>query len=168
MPQAAVDELIRAALPLVDRLVRRFLARRPAWVDRDAIRGAANEALVRAARSYQPSRGVPFDAWAHQRITGAMLDEQRALSFGARGKPLTLLPLEEHDAADVNTADRVAMRLDLRHALQALPAPERLIVVAGAAGYALHELSALLNVSEGAVWQRKQRAHAACSTRLAA
>jgi len=43
----------------------------------DDIRAAALEGLVRAARDFDPSRGVPFASYAGRRIEGACLDWSR-------------------------------------------------------------------------------------------
>jgi RNA polymerase sigma factor for flagellar operon FliA len=50
------------------------------WTDRlssDEIRAAAAAALVEAARTYDPSRGVPFTTYAYHRIQWAILDLAR-------------------------------------------------------------------------------------------
>lgn len=44
----------------------------------DDLRSFGREGLLHAARSFDPSRGVPFRRWANVRIKGAMIDGVRA------------------------------------------------------------------------------------------
>ncbi len=67
-----------AELDLVDlnaRQVARRLASAPATLD--DLRSFGREGLLQAARSFDPSRGVPFRRWANMRIRGAMIDGVR-------------------------------------------------------------------------------------------
>jgi RNA polymerase sigma factor FliA len=65
-------------LDLVD-LNARQVARRIASpsVTIDDLRSFGREGLLTAARSFDPSRGVPFRRWANLRIRGAMIDGVR-------------------------------------------------------------------------------------------
>ena len=69
------DELawVRAA-------ARRLARRSGAPVEVDELVACGSEGLVEAARSFDPARGVPFDAYARARVQGAMLDGLRALA----------------------------------------------------------------------------------------
>lgn len=74
----AVELAIREHLPLVATVaagLRRDL-RLPPGVG-DDLESAGREGLVRAAQRFDPSRGVPFGAFAHHRIRWAMLDGLR-------------------------------------------------------------------------------------------
>jgi RNA polymerase sigma factor FliA len=79
-----LEELIRANMPLVGHLVREMLGRVPAHVNRDDLTSAGLAALVTAAKSYDPSRGIPFARFASTRIRGALLDELRGLDWASR------------------------------------------------------------------------------------
>jgi RNA polymerase sigma factor FliA len=81
---SGVDELVTAHLPVVGHLVREMLARVPAHVRREDLFSAGSEALVNAARSFDPERGTPFSAFAALRIRGALLDELRGLDWASR------------------------------------------------------------------------------------
>jgi len=81
---STVDELVTAHLPVVGHLVREMLARVPAHVRREDLFSAGSEALVNAARSFDPERGTPFSAFAALRIRGALLDELRGLDWASR------------------------------------------------------------------------------------
>lgn len=69
------DELILSCLRLAAKIanhhIRRANSRRAYAED---IHATAIEGLVRAARGYDPSRGVPFPSYARRRIEGAVLD----------------------------------------------------------------------------------------------
>ncbi|MBB3042544.1 sigma-70 family RNA polymerase sigma factor [Nocardioides soli] len=77
--QLAVDHI-----PLVAHLVREVSGRIPASVDRDDLRSAGLVALVAAARAFDADRGVPFPAYAAQRIRGALVDELRSVDWASR------------------------------------------------------------------------------------
>lgn len=71
-------------LPLVNHAVTSYVFRLPAHADVDELTGAAILGLVEAARRYDPTRGVPFEAWALTRIRGAILDAARSADFASR------------------------------------------------------------------------------------
>ncbi len=57
----------------------------PFWFDPEDCHGAGALALVRAVDAFDPSRGVPFEAFAYPRIYGAMVDHVRAQDWVPRG-----------------------------------------------------------------------------------
>lgn len=81
---AEQEELIRAHMPLVGHLVRDMLTRIPNHIHRDDLTSAGLHALVTAARSWDPDRGIPFHRFATTRIRGAILDELRGLDWATR------------------------------------------------------------------------------------
>lgn len=81
---AAQEELIREHLPIVSWGVGEIAARIPRFVPRDDLESAAMFGLYQAARAYDPTRGVPFAAFARQRIRGALLDELRSRDWAGR------------------------------------------------------------------------------------
>ncbi|MFB9182044.1 sigma-70 family RNA polymerase sigma factor [Dactylosporangium sucinum] len=84
MTTTTLDSLVRSHLPLVGHLVREMLGRLPAHVSREDLVSAGMAALAAAARSFDPSRGIPFGSFATQRIRGALLDELRGLDWASR------------------------------------------------------------------------------------
>ena len=75
--KASVDKrnsLIVAHLGLVKALALRLAKRVPAQVEVNELVSAGVIGLVDAASRYEPSLGVPFDAFARRRVYGAMLD----------------------------------------------------------------------------------------------
>ncbi len=53
-------------------------------LDLDEFESAGYEALVRVAMRYDPSKGVPFQAYAYIRVRGAMIDAVRAANPAPR------------------------------------------------------------------------------------
>jgi|GEM_PF-1461918 len=62
---------------LVREIVGRFAAKLPRTVDRGDLATAANVGLIGSVTSFDPNRGVRFEAYADRRIRGALLDELR-------------------------------------------------------------------------------------------
>lgn len=71
------DDLIAQGAPLVKRIAYHLLGRLPDFIDADDLLQAGMLGLIEAARRFDPSHGAPFNAFAEQRIRGAMLDEVR-------------------------------------------------------------------------------------------
>ena len=113
------DAAITANLPLVGHLVREVLARVPAHIRREELFSAGSEALVAAGRTYDPTRGIPFTAFAALRVRGALLDELRSLDWAPRslrGKARRLETARDHFVAThgrTPTTTELAATLDL-------------------------------------------------------
>jgi RNA polymerase sigma factor for flagellar operon FliA len=78
------DELVLAHVGLVRSLASRLGRRLPAQVEVSELVSVGVLGLIDAASRYQPSLGVPFDAFARRRIQGAMLDALRQLDWVPR------------------------------------------------------------------------------------
>jgi RNA polymerase sigma factor for flagellar operon FliA len=78
------DELVVQHMGLVGHIVRETMSRVPSHVNRDDLHSAGLAALVKAGRSYQADRGVPFVRYAASRIRGAILDELRSIDWASR------------------------------------------------------------------------------------
>ncbi|GAA2725543.1 sigma-70 family RNA polymerase sigma factor [Cellulomonas aerilata] len=78
------NALVVEHLDVVGHQVNALLSRLPPHVHRDDLVSAGQLALVRAARSYDDSTGVPFGRWAALRIRGALIDELRSLDWATR------------------------------------------------------------------------------------
>jgi RNA polymerase sigma factor for flagellar operon FliA len=79
------NALVEAHLALVGYNVNEVLARVPSHVSRADLMSAGAMALVRAARSFDDSKGVPFARYASMRIRGALVDELRSMDWVPRG-----------------------------------------------------------------------------------
>ncbi|HEY0952478.1 sigma-70 family RNA polymerase sigma factor [Nocardioides sp.] len=78
------DQLAVEHVPLVAHLVRETMARVPSYMDRNDLHSAGLLALVQAARSFDPARGVPFGSYASTRVRGALVDELRSVDWASR------------------------------------------------------------------------------------
>jgi RNA polymerase sigma factor for flagellar operon FliA len=72
------DAVIRTHIGLARNLALRHAGRVPASVDLDDLIGAAVLGLIDAVDRFDPSRAIPFEAYARTRIRGAILDAMRA------------------------------------------------------------------------------------------
>jgi RNA polymerase sigma factor for flagellar operon FliA len=79
MSSESADALARfhAELDLVDLIARQLGRRVSRSVTLDDLRSFGREGLLQAARSFDPSHGVPFRRWANVRVRGAMMDGLR-------------------------------------------------------------------------------------------
>lgn len=80
----ARDRLVMAHVSLVKILAQRLAQRLPSQVEFNELVSVGVLGLVEAANRYQPSLGVPFDAFARRRVHGAMLDALRDLDWAPR------------------------------------------------------------------------------------
>ena len=72
------EQLITQHVELARRVARHAAARVPAGAAREEAISAGLLGLVEAADRFDPSRGVPFDAFLRRRVHGAVLDFLRA------------------------------------------------------------------------------------------
>lgn len=77
--------LVTEFLPVVGYLVNEVMPRLPGHVLREDLVSAGHLALVKAARAYDPTIGVPFGSYARTRIRGGLTDELRAADWASRG-----------------------------------------------------------------------------------
>ena len=73
-------------LPLVRFIAARIAANIPASVELDDLIQTGTLGLIDAVRRYDPSKGVPFAAYARFRIRGAILDALRSLDWATRSQ----------------------------------------------------------------------------------
>lgn len=110
------NALVVEHLPLVGYHVNALLSRVPAYVSRSDLSSAGSLALVKAARAYDESTGVPFGRYASLRIKGALIDELRGMDWVSRGARRRARRLTE--VADELTASlgRAPSRVELAEA----------------------------------------------------
>jgi RNA polymerase sigma factor for flagellar operon FliA len=80
--------------PMVKRIAHHMLARLPASVQLDDLIQAGMIGLMEACSRFEESQGIQFEAYAGQRIRGAMLDELRQNDWLPRGTRKTLRDIE--------------------------------------------------------------------------
>lgn len=116
------EELVRTHLPLVRQLVTQLASRMPRHASRDDLVSAGMLGLAQAARTFDPSRGVPFHVYAATRIRGALLDELRSNDWASRqvrAKARRMDGARERLTASLGrppTIDELAQELDVEPA----------------------------------------------------
>ncbi len=102
MPLAPADSpetlaRVKEGMELVDLLARQLRRNLGPSTDYDDLASAGREGLLAAARSYDPSHGVPFRRWANLRVRGAMMDAVRSQSALPRRVYAQLRAMEAGD-----------------------------------------------------------------------
>jgi len=82
----SVEELVKAHLPIVRRVVGRLAVQLPPNVGREDLEEVGILGLLTAAKSFDPTRGASFKTFAYIAIRGAILDELRRLDVLPRGR----------------------------------------------------------------------------------
>jgi len=75
------NSLVESYQPFALEIVRRFAVRLPRSVDLGDLETAGSVGLMNAIESFDPSRGVRFEAYCELRVRGALLDELRQLDW---------------------------------------------------------------------------------------
>lgn len=135
-PKDDAQELLQKYTPLIDRMVRRLVARTGLDSAYDDLWSAGALGLLEAAHRFDAARGAGFETFVSHRVRGAMLDELRRLDHLPRRLRARTDELEKarHKlAAKLGrsaSADEIASELDLDagdladiHALAEAPVP---------------------------------------------
>lgn len=107
------NEMVVQNLPLVGYLVTKMCAG-ATHLSRDDLAQAGSIALVKAVDAWDPERGIPFGAYARERIIGAVKDEMRSSDWASRGVRTTIkntLAVQEFLTAELGrtpTVDELA------------------------------------------------------------
>ena len=99
---------IEEGLDLVDMIGRQMRRQFGPYASFEDLVSQGREALLAAARSFDPERGVPFRKWANLRVRGAMIDSMRQSGSLPRRVYRKLRALQDadhvHEAAAEETA----------------------------------------------------------------
>jgi len=112
-----LSKLVEQHLPLVKHIVFQVAVHFPRHVDRDELARAGALGLVEAARRFDPTRGVPFQSFAAQRIRGAILDAVRAADWAPRSVRNLARRLEGVEQRLANELGRLPAPAELAEAL---------------------------------------------------
>lgn len=82
----AEEQTVAENLPLVRYIAARIASTIPASVELDDLVQTGTMGLIDAVRRYDPSKGIPFPAYARYRIRGAILDGLRAFDWATRNQ----------------------------------------------------------------------------------
>lgn len=119
----SADELVKAHLPLVRRVVGRLAVQLPPNVGREDLEEVGILGLLNAARSYDPARGASFRTFAWLAIQGAVLDELRRLDVLPRSRRDGVRAFEEARTTLTERLGREPTFLEIQEEL-GLTAPE--------------------------------------------
>jgi len=98
---SAADLAVTENLPLVRFIAARIASSIPASVELDDLIQNGTLGLIDAVRRFDPSKGIPFPAYARYRIRGAILDALRTLDWATRNQRT-----QRKAAADANWGDQ--------------------------------------------------------------
>lgn len=96
------QNLVVTHLSLAKKLAR-ISKKKSTFANYDELESAAFMGLSEAAGKYDPSLNVTFETYASCRISGAIKDYQRELSWGSRNNPVKTESVEVHDFAYTET-----------------------------------------------------------------
>ena len=91
---------VRGGATLVETIARQVRRQVTLQISEDELKSYGNEGLLTAARSFDPTRGVPFAAWAALRVRGAMIDGVRSIGRLPRKIYAKLRALEAANATE--------------------------------------------------------------------
>lgn len=167
---------------LVWYVVNRLKPRLPHSVSEEELHSAGMVGLLKAARSYDPSRGAEFKTYAYHRIRGAMLDELRSLDFlprslrekarekGEQAPAVVGLPTDEDGSDSLEVQAMISGAIEnqelaeaLQIAIRSLPDKMRVVMhLYYNEGRRMREIGEQLNLTESRVSQ----IHSAAVARL--
>lgn len=98
-------------LPIVDIVARQLRSQLGGKVMLDELVSFGREGLLGAARSFDPTLGVPFRRWANYRVRGAMLDGVRKTSMLPRSVYSRLRAIEGAHHASEGAAEEGSARV---------------------------------------------------------
>ena len=73
----ARNALIEYYRPFANMVARRLKSKLPRSVEYGDLESAGDVGLIQAVQKFDPSRGVPFEAFCNYRVRGAIIDELR-------------------------------------------------------------------------------------------
>lgn len=91
----ALARLVDAMLPFVHRVLERMSINLPSHVEVEDLLQSATVGLYHAINRFDPKQGISFEAFAYQRIRGAVLDELRSLDHVSRSCRAQLKRVEQ-------------------------------------------------------------------------
>lgn len=127
---AEVLQRVREFLPRLSPLARRVQREVGGAIPHDELLSFGREGLLSAARTFEPSLGVPFGAWATRRVRFSMIDGARARRPVEKGAPwdeAMAVPCDPGGTPEALLARRQLL-FRLRVTLSSLPPRERALL----------------------------------------
>lgn len=150
---------LKAYLPLVREQARSFADQRVARTEELERYGLMG--LMKAIEMFDPDRAVPFEAFAKQRIRGAMSDYLRTVAAGRAGAVATPVPAELLREIGSDAPASRAVYLEIWRSIEALPPSQKLIIgLHYCESITLKDVGRILGITEGeAQLLRSQAVH---------
>ena len=82
--EQAKEEILIAYTPLVERIAREIMRKKPSNFDQEDLSQSGMIGLINAIERFDPSRGVLFSTFASRRIYGAIYDEINKMDWTPR------------------------------------------------------------------------------------
>lgn len=101
---------ISEGMPLVEIIARQLRRETSPSLSVDDLASVGREALLHAARTFDPDRGVPFRRWVNLRVRGAMIDSIRKGGNVPRRVYRKLKVLEAADHVQAGLVEDVAQQ----------------------------------------------------------
>lgn len=117
-PSQNREELILAHYPLVRTIASRMIRRFPASVDLDELVNVGALGLIDAVDRFDPSRNVPFKAYAEIRIRGAIVDALREADWVPRSVRRKVNRIEAAREKLLRALDRAPTREEMAKELE--------------------------------------------------
>lgn len=108
-----LQDLIARGLPLADRISRRLARQTNGRVDADDAIQMGRVGLIQAAQSYDPSHGVPFEAWMIRRVQGTVIDGINQYTGLSRAQVRNIARRKAADDASTGTHERLRYTMNL-------------------------------------------------------
>jgi RNA polymerase sigma factor (sigma-70 family) len=148
---------------MAHRCLRQICMRRvpPNWAPRDwyeELQAEAVAAAWEAERDFDPTRGVPLEAFVNQRILAQALRRyRREWAFGRRSR--VHFEGDDRNVATPNRSSSIDISDSLQSCLRRLPKPQRLLIEdLYWEGKTVVEVARMLALSQPAISRRKRRA----------
>ncbi len=111
------EHYVEQFAPMVKRIAHHLMSRLPASVQLTDLIQAGLIGLMGAVSRYEETQGVQFEAYAAQRVRGAMIDELRAHDWFPRGVRKTQRRLDEALARAEQTLQRTPTETEVAEEL---------------------------------------------------
>jgi RNA polymerase sigma factor for flagellar operon FliA len=134
--QVEKDDLLARYMPMVKRLAHHMMGRLPPNVEEDDMVQAGMIGLLDAISRYDAAQSAQFEAYAIQRIRGAMIDELRQTDWVPRSVRQSMRKIEKTITALQNRLGRPPGEREIAEAMH-IPLAEYQAILGDARGHQL-------------------------------
>jgi RNA polymerase sigma factor (sigma-70 family) len=163
-----LERVVIAYLPFVRRVASRVNLSNPVLDQEDLVQ-CGTIGLIEALERFDPSKNVPFKAWAIKRVKGSILDTIRHINRYSKNRDVSVLDIDSDDGSlleilynDEDLIEKSMLRLDsscsviLKDAILSLPVKQGFAILLSINGMKNGQIANILDVTPSAVHQGKQ------------